>query len=329
MEKKKKVYLIIGVVLILIAIIVAYKCYEKYQFEKNLLRDNYSVDIQIEDFIEVGKGEGKFKEDTFIVTNSEKIDNILLYEIDVLPGKYFAYKNCDYNRVFNKKISGKTLLEFNSANIYVYDIDTKKLVKNIDIMEWLEKYPEYQLMNVYNLFKDRKGDSYVGTGFIEKNDLTSKDEIRDEIFEMYYNLSTEKEIKNDKSVKKEKILTFLMDKKTIEKNEKYENLMYEESDEIWDNFYKKNNFVDDITIDKSFTELKEEKALTFKYIVSDGKLYTYVSAPALPKENKELYTRFPELKKYRDQEWRMVKIVFASKPTPEEVVAMFTDESKQ
>ncbi|WP_100065974.1 hypothetical protein [Miniphocaeibacter massiliensis] len=335
MKKKKKIVLVISIIIILtiVAIILGYKYYKTKEFEKSLVKSNESIEIKIEDFVDVEKGHGKYEEDTFIVINPDSIDRWELQFINVLPGKYFAYKNYNYDNVHRKGELGLSRRDFNSANIYIYDIETKKLVKDIDCMKWLKKYPNYELMIGYNLLKDKSRQIYLGMQFIEKDDIAVEDGKRNKSFDIYYNLSTEEEIKDDTSkfsvfdIGKE--LSFLLDEKTVEENVEYQNLIYEESDEVWNEFYQKGNFsADENSRTKSLKQLREEKALIFEYSSEYGNLHIDLSTPALPKENKELYTRFPELKKYRDGEWRMVKIVFASKPTPEEVVAMFTDESK-
>ncbi|WP_100065978.1 hypothetical protein [Miniphocaeibacter massiliensis] len=331
MKNKKTVLkiLLITIVLILATVLVIFrKDIYKYWKENRKITENWSEKIKIEDFVEVGTGKGVYKEDTFFVVNSENIDYVTLGLINVVPEKYFIYANFKADYIYKEKLRPHQILDFKEAEILVHDIETKELVKTIDLLKWIKKYPDYEfdILN-YFTFKGKGGDYYLNTNFIKKLELKPGEEVssisRDK-FQVYYNLSTYEETE----IKEVEERWNILDKKVEEENREYSSLIYD-AEEVWDKFDKETKLLDSNPAkDKNIDELRKEKLPDFFYYVEEGKLEIKLSTPALPKENKELYTRFPELKKYRDQEWRMVKIVFASKPTPEEVVAMFTDESK-
>ncbi|WP_100066161.1 hypothetical protein [Miniphocaeibacter massiliensis] len=94
-------------------------------------------------------------------------------------------------------------------------------------------------------------------------------------------------------------------------------------------FYERNSYTWDMDFDIFDNgNWKKSKPVIFSHISNTDILTIDLSTPALPKENKELYSRFPELKQYRDGDWKMVKIIFANELTVEEVVGMFTEESE-
>ncbi|WP_100066162.1 hypothetical protein [Miniphocaeibacter massiliensis] len=121
----------------------------------------------------------------------------------------------------------------------------------------------------------------------------------------------------------------ITDEKTTEIHEDENAYMWiAKNREIMDEFYERNSYTRDMDFDIFKDEnWKKSKPAIFRHISNTDILTIDLSTTALPKENKELYTRFPELKQYRDGDWRMVKIVFANELTAQEVVDMFTDES--
>ncbi|WP_100066164.1 hypothetical protein [Miniphocaeibacter massiliensis] len=324
-KENKKKFISVCILIVLILGILVYKGFDYWQ-ENRVQKHSVSTTITIDDIIEIKEGKGEYEEDSFLVLNSGKLEASFFGDISVVPKKYLILQKNKFEYEHTRAMIGISKKEYKVAEILVYDIETKELLKTIDIMPWLEKYPKYQLGGAYyDIFEGKDGNHYIKISFEEKPEIPygKKDTVL-ENFEIYYNLSTGEEIKK---YGKENYDDFIIGKERLEERDIYRGKILYDKKELWDKFYKENKLqeFDYELFDND--NWKKEKPKVFRYRAGSS-LKINFSTPVLPKENKELYTRFPDLKKYRDQEWRMVEIKFESKPTAEEVVAMFTDESK-
>ena len=59
--------------------------------------------------------------------------------------------------------------------------------------------------------------------------------------------------------------------------------------------------------------------------IAEVRIVTY----ALPKENKELYSKFPRLKQYQGQEGLVAQIFLGNYPSAEEVMKLFLEEGQE
>ncbi|WP_100065981.1 hypothetical protein [Miniphocaeibacter massiliensis] len=322
--RKKQKYIIITLISIIVIAISIFGYIKYREWSENKVRNEVRIsNTSIENIIDIKKGEGKYRGDTFLVIDKNDISNWDLMDIQVTPDKYVSFQKFKYNYEFTRKEYLNSRKDYKVAKILFYNLETKKLEKTIDSMKWLEENQDYQLdWGSYDIYQNKVGGNYyVGRVFEEKPEIpyNSKNEEERTVDKKYvvYDLNTEQQVERiPRSEELKKI------------NKEYDSSIGMYDDKIWKKFRKENKLINENEYHFTDDNWKIEKPSLFSIETSEGLLIVHISTPALPKENKELYTRFPELKKYRDGEWRMVKIVFASKPTPEEVVAMFTDESK-
>jgi hypothetical protein len=326
---KKRI--LISFCLILVILPVIYFKYKKYESEKVTIETGMEKSsISIKDIVAINKGKEEFEKDTFLIINPETVESWSDIYFNVVPGKYLAIQKFKYTYEYAYRGTSDSEKEiFQEAKILFYNLDDRKLAKTVDTTKWLKENPLYYTLLGCDIFLTETGDYYLERQFFQ-NDQTlgtsshveerTKRRAQPIGITAYFNLSTDQELLEEWSEEKPKETPDFY----------YKNPDWEKNyATFWKDFNKKRNY--SFMDRKEFELWKKKKPNYFDvstYKVPQGTVLIDLSTTALPKENTALYTRFPDLKQYRDQKWQMVEIFLTEELTKEEVAAMFVDESK-
>jgi hypothetical protein len=321
LKMSKKKILIVACVFMFVSLssIVMYHVYKEDKQEKG----SFASEVTLEDIIDMGKGINS-PHDTFMVL-SEKFENVNMNKINVVPGKYMTYqiKSGDYVYLDSDPDSKK--VTYKEAKILFYDLETKQLDKTLDLMEWITKWKDYQYDGTYYFYSGGTGTIYGEFIFVPSPELGEEKRYK-ELLTLYVDTETDEVKVIEGTYTVEDFDPF------IEEQIELHNQMIEEAsdEEYWEIFRLENNFVDYIAQEyNTGKEQKENKECYFsvqKFSTIQDVVTVNLSTASLPKKNKALYERFPELEQYRDQEWRMVRIYLGGYPTKEEIASLFVEE---
>jgi hypothetical protein len=304
----------------IIILVVGYIGYYEYKYPHG----KFERKTEIEDIVDMGLGL-KTAQDTFLILNGVNLTELSIQNIKVVPGSYVTYQ-VESGEVTYIRSTGDQKVKYDEAKVFFYNLETKKLEKTLDLMEWINRWKEeYEYLGEYYFESGGSGKVYSRFGFPATRKLREKYEFKKGL--SLFIDSESGEIK----VVEGGIKVDDFDPFTEEQKKKQEQMGNEIGDEnYWNQFRKENNFEAYKAFEyNSGKELKENKECYFSvkdFSLISGVISIDLSTASLPEKNKALYERFPELEQYRDQEWRMVRIYLGGYPTKEEIVSLFVEE---
>jgi len=315
MRSKKKKRIIIALGLGFLCIITGFGWYaykENQRFSPAISNPNPRFEDLV--LMETGSGSGR-EEDTCLVIEKNTADIWRYYKhFRVIPGKYvfFTERDGKVEELAGNAYREKFYWEYVQTN--VYEIATGNLVKSINVKALIEeKAPGYQ----YD-----KGSAEAFTG---KNG---------HIF-LRWSLCDIPADGNQEPVSKYLCMDYETGEIYIEETlqtlygatEKQEIFKEEFYNHGWGAYLEQNEFTD-------FNDEAENEKRYFEYTAYgpvtafvNGFADIRITTSALPKENEELYSRFPGLKDYQGKEGMVARIFLGGYPTAEEMQQLFVEEA--
>ena len=267
------------------------------------------------------------KEDLCLVTT----ENNYVYAYDIIPNRYlvltelkgkYKYIHEGGNIIFNVK--------YQKHDLNVYSVETKELVKTYTLKDLYSSLPKgYQIYLDYGMtgFR-REGQDYLLFSAVQFKRNPKEDYIEkcvtinletDEIV-LYEDVSSHFELLEERSERAEKFKVDLdiFHEWTLEPDRHQ--------------FLTANGFIP--LLKQNDSELSEKRfycvtGFKTKGFLNEGIAEIEITANALPKENKELYTKFPGLKEYQGQEGLVAIIFLDNFPTTEEIFRLFIEEGAE
>lgn len=214
------------------------------------------------------------------------------------------------------------VVHYDKYVIDVYDLINRKIVQSIDARKLIKPYAkEWQIAAsnpwVRDVYINEKGESVIYIyidKIVQENYFEERENYKDTYF-LTYNLETGED----------EIVSW-------EEAYRADNLL-DELEKEWsalDDFYlegsllEANGFSDSEDFTNNPCLQREKSALRGK----SGYVILHVSAWALPKDNVELYRRFPGLEEYRNNKDKVVTLFFPNYPQIEDIFPLFLEEGQ-
>ena len=264
------------------------------------------------------------KENLCIVTDWENQGNVLA----IIPNRYIALIEAEGKE--KNIIVGSDLIEkysYEKFFINVYSLETRELVKSYSIKDLKKNMPsDYHISpSLSNCFQNNGQDylkvytSYVGRDSELMHKLfwliinVDTDEMRFVDVDTYYDDLLES---SEKAVRYRDQLRIFYD--WTQDPNYYQFLNANGFARFqWEDFKSQTMFFRCVT--GSSTQGYRNEG------IAEVRIVTY----ALPKENKELYSKFPGLKQYQGQEGLVAQILLGNYPSAEEVMKLFLEEGQE
>ncbi|WP_072525087.1 hypothetical protein [Clostridium sp. Marseille-P3244] len=243
--------------------------------------------------------------DTFYVKRDEPASE------KFVPGKYLLdIERQETDKVMSNTIDGEEYTrgkrDYDYLNLNIYNVNNPMQIKRINILELIStNCPGFQDSVFYYVSLQNDGALYVGF-LLEDIPQKATDDV--EIKWLFWNMETEETIVLDGE---DAGITFIENGRTEEETEYLEKI--EQAD--WESFYAQNGYRTEGQ-DRTFFNAEGLWAAT-------GGVKVTVDCEVLPQENDILYTRFPELEKWKGAEGREAIIWVGGYPTVEEIMEMF------
>ena len=259
---------------------------------------------------EIGVGNGDVN-DTFYVKKDSSSGE------EFIPGKYIL--DIEWKKTVEKmtnSIDNETYerhkRHFDYLNLIIYVIKEPEQIQRIDVQKLISKNClGFQDSGIYLTGLQAGGDLFVG--FLLE-DIPKKATDKQIYRWLFWNMETEETIVLDGE---DAGITFIENGRTEEETEYLEKI--EQAD--WESFYAQNGYRTEGQ-DRTFFNAEGLWAAT-------GGVKVTVDCEVLPQENDILYTRFPELEKWKGAEDRKAIIWVGGYPTVEEIMAMFERQELQ
>lgn len=234
------------------------------------------------------------EEDVCLIVNPDPTSEFIEYMgIGMIPQKYICLKEAEGKQKFLWGSQGNFLYHWESAKYELYDINTRELVKTIDVKEIMEKeLPGHQFLGHFDLENGRNGNSFVSF-MIKPIPIDGDKELKASW--IYIDLVTE-----------EMYVDPVREELIDDGGEKQK--------EFEAGFRKKGKW-------KTPTQDKIGRS----FLGLNGEIVVYVPTNKLPKNNEKLYSKFPGLEGFIGEKDKMVLVYFTGYPTLEEVESYFWD----